>query len=125
MESRLTLVEPASGEARAKGPPLLCGARGEVAQLVEHTTENRGVAGSIPALAIQAAPALGDSTADHPGSPVGGGCSGGQQVPQRPRQLGEPELPSLLAQPPGDDVAPVQREFRVRTEQKGRGEPDH
>src|SRR3954447_2036383 len=25
---------------------------GEVAQLVEHTTENRGVAGSIPALAI-------------------------------------------------------------------------
>ena len=28
--------------------------RGEVAQLVEHTTENRGVAGSIPALAIQA-----------------------------------------------------------------------
>src|SRR2546425_12078234 len=28
------------------------GERGEVAQLVEHTTENRGVAGSIPALAI-------------------------------------------------------------------------
>jgi hypothetical protein len=28
-------------------------ARGEVAQLVEHTTENRGVAGSIPALAIR------------------------------------------------------------------------
>jgi hypothetical protein len=27
-------------------------AAGEVAQLVEHTTENRGVAGSIPALAI-------------------------------------------------------------------------
>jgi hypothetical protein len=27
-------------------------ARGEVAQLVEHTAENRGVAGSIPALAI-------------------------------------------------------------------------
>jgi hypothetical protein len=26
--------------------------RGEVAQLVEHTTENRGVAGSNPALAI-------------------------------------------------------------------------
>jgi hypothetical protein len=25
---------------------------GEVAQLVEHTAENRGVAGSIPALAI-------------------------------------------------------------------------
>ena len=29
--------------------------RGEVAQLVEHTAENRGVAGSIPALAIVAA----------------------------------------------------------------------
>ena len=55
MESRLTLAEPASGETRAKGPPLLCGARGEVAQLVEHTTENRGVAGSIPALAIRTA----------------------------------------------------------------------
>jgi hypothetical protein len=27
-------------------------APGEVAQLVEHTAENRGVAGSIPALAI-------------------------------------------------------------------------
>src|SRR4051812_25852489 len=32
-------------------PPLPSCARGEVAQLVEHTTENRGVAGSIPALA--------------------------------------------------------------------------
>ena len=29
------------------------GGRGEVAQLVEHTAENRGVAGSIPALAIR------------------------------------------------------------------------
>ena len=29
-------------------------ALGEVAQLVEHATENRGVAGSIPALAIHA-----------------------------------------------------------------------
>jgi hypothetical protein len=26
--------------------------RGEIAQLVEHTTENRGVLGSIPSLAI-------------------------------------------------------------------------
>ena len=32
----------------------LTGRFGEVAQLVEHTTENRGVAGSIPALATQA-----------------------------------------------------------------------
>ena len=31
----------------------IVGCFGEVAQLVEHTTENRGVAGSIPALAIQ------------------------------------------------------------------------
>src|SRR6266851_2867879 len=30
---------------------LDCGPPGEVAQLVEHTAENRGVAGSIPALA--------------------------------------------------------------------------
>jgi hypothetical protein len=29
---------------------------GEVAQLVEHTTENRGVAGSIPALAMRGSP---------------------------------------------------------------------
>jgi hypothetical protein len=32
--------------------PLPSSRAGEVAQLVEHTTENRGVAGSIPALAI-------------------------------------------------------------------------
>ena len=31
-----------------------CNCRGEVAQLVEHTAENRGVAGSIPALATSA-----------------------------------------------------------------------
>src|ERR1044071_7386606 len=37
--------------------------RGEVAQLVEHTAENRGVAGSIPALATSA------FVADH--SPLG------------------------------------------------------
>src|SRR6185436_15248999 len=30
--------------------------RGEVAQLVEHTAENRGVAGSIPALATRLCP---------------------------------------------------------------------
>src|SRR5581483_12336094 len=33
-------------------PPLDWPSRGEVAQLVEHTAENRGVAGSSPALAI-------------------------------------------------------------------------
>ena len=35
----------------AGGRGLHCGCRGEVAQLVEHTAENRGVAGSSPALA--------------------------------------------------------------------------
>jgi hypothetical protein len=38
--------------ARLEGP-------GEVAQLVEHTAENRGVAGSIPALATEIIPAKG------------------------------------------------------------------
>src|SRR5205085_3398382 len=38
-------------------PPLPSARRGEVAQLVEHTTENRGVAGSIPALATHVFPA--------------------------------------------------------------------
>src|SRR5436190_5604857 len=32
--------------------PLASARRGEIAQLVEHTTENRGVPGSIPGLAI-------------------------------------------------------------------------
>jgi hypothetical protein len=32
--------------------PIRCEGCGEVAQLVEHATENRSVAGSIPALAI-------------------------------------------------------------------------
>src|ERR1044072_4688302 len=45
-------------------------ARGEVAQLVEHTAENRGVAGSIPALA----------TCRRAGEPRGAG--GGQPLQQ-------------------------------------------
>ena len=41
--------------ALRRGEPWLhCPAPGEVAQLVEHTAENRGVAGSIPALATSA-----------------------------------------------------------------------
>src|SRR5215218_1945027 len=40
-----------AGEQVAVFTPATLGARGEVAQLVEHTAENRGVAGSIPALA--------------------------------------------------------------------------
>src|SRR4051812_21649649 len=45
-------------ENMAKQPNLASRADlGEVAQLVEHTTENRGVAGSIPALAIDEGPA--------------------------------------------------------------------
>jgi hypothetical protein len=38
---------------RDRAPGLHFPGFGEVAQLVEHTAENRGVAGSIPALAIQ------------------------------------------------------------------------
>src|SRR5919202_1921205 len=60
--------------------------RGEVAQLVEHTAENRGVAGSIPALAISRcgfaapftgetrfppwSPSLGSTSAPTPGKPA-------------------------------------------------------
>jgi hypothetical protein len=40
-------------------------AAGEVAQLVEHTTENRGVAGSIPALAICSAAGRFEARSDH------------------------------------------------------------
>src|SRR5215217_9710634 len=38
-------------------PPLACCPQGEIAQLVEHTTENRGVPGSSPGLAITEGPA--------------------------------------------------------------------
>ena len=43
-----------TGKARTgrETASLHFGFRGEVAQLVEHTAENRGVAGSSPALAI-------------------------------------------------------------------------
>ena len=47
-------AKPGSGHVAAAWGRALrgyTGARGEVAQLVEHTAENRGVAGSIPALA--------------------------------------------------------------------------
>src|SRR5205085_12645459 len=47
---------PACGELEPRGCDSsgrsLSRARGEIAQLVEHTTENRGVLGSIPSLAI-------------------------------------------------------------------------
>src|SRR5436190_16916290 len=42
---------------------------GEIAQLVEHTTENRGVPGSSPGLAIQARRAQTGDLAPPPGSP--------------------------------------------------------
>jgi hypothetical protein len=56
---------------------------GEIAQLVEHTTENRGVPGSIPGLAIQPSPCSGrsgsgvewtpfDGQVDLPGERLGG-----------------------------------------------------
>ena len=41
-----------TGRADSAGARLHCPSPGEVAQLVEHTAENRGVAGSSPALAI-------------------------------------------------------------------------
>ena len=46
---------------------------GEVAQLVEHTTENRGVAGSIPALATwrtRSRPGLRRASDSQPASPT-------------------------------------------------------
>ena len=45
----------ARAPAARRLPAKLSPRPGEVAQLVEHTAENRGVAGSIPALAISAA----------------------------------------------------------------------
>ena len=51
---RETGAAPPGGHERGPSPRVVearMSARGEVAQLVEHTTENRGVAGSIPALA--------------------------------------------------------------------------
>ena len=47
-----TLVERLAAVRARPQPGRLAGASGEVAQLVEHSAENRGVAGSSPALAI-------------------------------------------------------------------------
>src|SRR5689334_3347020 len=47
-----SLIWPAQASDPAPWATATMEPRGEVAQLVEHTTENRGVAGSIPALAI-------------------------------------------------------------------------
>src|SRR6478752_8970432 len=46
---------PHAGRAQAAFDGATLHGRGEVAQLVEHTAENRGVAGSSPALAISTA----------------------------------------------------------------------
>ena len=53
---RLRRASSQAAPASAITPRLPLPPRGEVAQLVEHTTENRGVAGSIPALAIPPGP---------------------------------------------------------------------
>src|SRR5215218_4456741 len=45
-----------STRERLNGRAATLRRQGEVAQLVEHTAENRGVAGSIPALAMRRAP---------------------------------------------------------------------
>ena len=49
---------PHAGRAQAAFDGATLHGRGEVAQLVEHTAENRGVAGSSPALAIASFPAV-------------------------------------------------------------------
>ena len=60
---RLVLVDglgadrPAAAAAGVGGGAARLGRRGEIAQLVEHTTENRGVPGSSPGLAIGEVPA--------------------------------------------------------------------
>ena len=54
-DDRTLLASPPDGFGKARLATLL--RRGEVAQLVEHTTENRGVPGSIPGLAIGERPA--------------------------------------------------------------------
>ena len=43
-------VQPSETPAQPNRPGVFC--LGQVAQLVEHTTENRGVGGSIPPLAM-------------------------------------------------------------------------
>src|SRR5579875_3220439 len=43
---------PAPGAVSARSTSLASAGLGEIAQLVEHTTENRGVPGSSPGLAI-------------------------------------------------------------------------
>ena len=45
-------MNPRGPGIRLAGRSKVGGPRGEIAQLVEHTTENRGVLGSIPSLAI-------------------------------------------------------------------------
>src|SRR3954468_6318439 len=52
IRGRLAADPPGVAGAATPRSAATIRARGEVAQLVEHTTENRGVAGSIPALAI-------------------------------------------------------------------------
>src|SRR5690349_18981378 len=53
-----SLIWPAQASDPAPWATATMEPRGEVAQLVEHTTENRGVAGSIPALAILGSPCI-------------------------------------------------------------------
>src|SRR4051794_39417744 len=53
-----TPAEGADNRTRTLRGPLAFSRAGEIAQLVEHTTENRGVPGSSPGLAI------GESTAN-------------------------------------------------------------
>ena len=54
---RLRKAWPTPGHRTARRRASL-GAHGEIAQLVEHTTENRGVPGSSPGLAIRSPPSI-------------------------------------------------------------------
>ena len=71
---------PRRGQSRPRRPARLAAASGEVAQLVEHSAENRGVAGSSPALAIPR-----ESLATFPGSALSAGprCAAPAQVGRR------------------------------------------
>ena len=75
---------------------------GEVAQLVEHTTENRGVAGSNPALATNAAP----RTAARRASPAAGGAASALNLDLR-RDQREAEAGATEAFGVGEQIALV------------------
>src|SRR4029077_11325042 len=73
--ARLEELDKVQGWSLTDGPRGTLTDRGEIAQLVEHTTENRGVPGSSPGLAMDEMPAAPQASA-----PAGesGGCATAQ-----------------------------------------------